>query len=161
MLLVKSRELKSLGNKSSCKTWGYLLAFPCFLVSHKAFSAPETLSNPTSILSIFLSLLVVVAVVFCLALLMRRFNVTQAGSGQMKVVASMMAGTKERVVVLQVGDEQYLLGITAHNINHLAKLDTPIVTEFGAAGENFKDKLVQAMAAKIAPNNNKAGRKND
>jgi flagellar protein FliO/FliZ len=79
---------------------------------------------------------------------MRRFNVTHGGSSQLKVVASMMAGTRERVLVIDVGGEQHLLGITSQNINHLAKLDTPIVTEKTSGGENFKEKLAMFMTNK-------------
>lgn len=149
MLLVRSSELKNLGKKPVYKTWAYVFFTSCFLASSGALAATESLSNPTSIVSIFLSLLLVVAIVFALAWLMRRFNVTQGGSAQIKVVASMMVGTKERIVVVQIGSEQHMLGITAHNINHLAKLDSPLATESLAAGDNFKDKLIQAMAGKL------------
>ncbi|WP_315853219.1 flagellar biosynthetic protein FliO [Alteromonas oceanisediminis] len=92
----------------------------------------------------------VIGIIFALAYVMRRFNVTQAGSGQMKIVASMMAGTKERVVVVEVGSEQFLLGVTAHNINHLATLSEPLKkSEAVNTGEQFKDKLIQAMAGKL------------
>jgi flagellar protein FliO/FliZ len=83
---------------------------------------------------------------------MRRFNVTQSGTSNLKVVASMMAGAKERVLVIEVAGEQHLLGITAHNINHLATLSTPIDTSPASSGnENFKDKLALFMAGKINP----------
>jgi flagellar protein FliO/FliZ len=120
-------------------------------------STPQTLQNPSSILSIFLSLLLVVAIIFALAYVARRFNVTQAGNGQLKVVASMSAGAKEKILVVDVGGEQFLLGVTAHNINQLGKLENPIEKAAastasatnGAVQPNnlaFKDKLVKAMA---------------
>ncbi|MFT4940904.1 MAG: flagellar protein FliO/FliZ [Paraglaciecola sp.] len=61
----------------------------------------------------------------------------------------MMAGTRERVLVIEIGGEQHLLGVTSQNINHLAKLDTPIVTEKMTGGENFKEKLAMFMAGKV------------
>ena len=64
----------------------------------------------------------------------------------------MMAGAKERVLVIEVGGEQHLLGVTAHNINHLATLATPIDNKPASPGnENFKDKLALFMAGKINP----------
>lgn len=154
MLLVKSRESKNSG-KSLYKIWTYLLFLFlfCSVVSAEASaSTPQTLQNPSSILSIFLSLLLVVAIIFALAFIARRFNVTQAGNGQLKVVASMAAGAKEKIMVIDVGGEQFLIGITAHNINQLGKLENPIETatanKRGAQPTNlaFKDKLVKAMA---------------
>ena len=149
MLLVKSRESRNSGRKSLYKTWAWSLLGPCFLTPNLAFAEAQSLSNPTSVVSIFLSLLLVVGLVFMLAFIMRRFNVTQSGSSQMKVVASMMAGTKERILVLQVGEEQHMVGVTAHNINHLAKLDTPLEQPAATPAEQFKDKFTQALAGKI------------
>ncbi|UAA38160.1 flagellar biosynthetic protein FliO [Paraneptunicella aestuarii] len=90
-----------------------------------------------------MSLVLVIGVVLMLGYLMRRFNVTQTGSSQMQVVASMMTGARERIVVIQVGDEQHLIGITAHNINHLTKLETPIQPD--NPGAKFKSRFNQLL----------------
>ena len=149
MLLANWNVSKNSGSKTSIKSGAYTCLAPIFLGPFEANAQVTSLSNPTSIVSIFLSLLLVIAIVFVFAYLMRRFNVTQSGSSQLKVVASMMAGTRERVLVIDVGGEQHLLGITSHNINHLAKLDTPLPTEKNTAAENFKDKLALFMAGKL------------
>ena len=48
--------------------------------------------------------------------------------------------------------EQHLLGITAHNINHLATLSSLIDNSPASLGnENFKDKLALFMGGKINP----------
>ena len=153
MLLANWKESKSLDRQKAYKTWAWIALGACFCISFEANSAPQTLSNPTSIVSIFLSLLLVIGVVFMLAFLMRRFNVTQSGTANLKVVASMMAGTKERVMVIEVAGVQHLLGVTAHNINHLATLTTPIdnSTSSSPGNDKFKDKLALFMAAKINP----------
>jgi len=128
----------------------------------------QSITNPTSVLSIFLSLLLVVAIIFALAYIMRRFNVTAMGSGQMKVVASMVAGAKEKIMVIQVGDEQHLIGVTSHNISHLSKLEKKLdVPSKGMAataaggGDAFKQKLVAAMAGKLNPEINKKNQKDE
>ena len=71
----------------------------------------------------------------------------------MKVVASMVAGARERIMVIQVGDEQHMVGVTAHNINHLAKLESPLSTQAPSTtqGADFKDKLIKAMAGTLNP----------
>jgi flagellar protein FliO/FliZ len=153
MLLANWKESKSLDRQKAYKTWAWIALGSCLTISFEANSAPQTLSNPTSIVSIFLSLLLVIGVVFMLAFLMRRFNVTQSGTSNLKVVASMMAGAKERVMVIEVAGEQHLLGVTAHNINHLATLTTPIDNSPASSSGNdkFKDKLALFMAGKINP----------
>ncbi len=158
MLLVKLRELKSLG-KSTFISRGCAL-LPLFLCATAQAQSTQSITNPGSVLSIFLSLLLVVAIIFALAYIMRRFNVTAMSSNHMKVVASMVAGTKEKIMVIQVGDEQHLIGVTSHNISHLSKLEKNLdVPVKGKAGSNqagssqdaFKQKLVAAMAGKLNP----------
>lgn len=161
MLLVKSRELKSLDNKNSLKSWVWMFLGPLFLSPFSVSAAPESLSNPTSVVSIFLSLLLVIGIVFILALIMRRFNVTATGNGQLNVVASMVAGTRERIMVIEVGKEQHLVGVTATNINHLAKLDAPLEKAEQSTGGNFKDKLTQALAGKIQSGMQNKGENHD
>lgn len=52
-----------------------------------------------------------------------------AGSS-MSIVKQLPVGTKERIAVVQVGEEQFLIGITSQNINMLSKLETPLeITE--------------------------------
>ncbi|WP_371192702.1 flagellar biosynthetic protein FliO [Glaciecola sp. SC05] len=156
MLLVKSKELKSLNSykiKNLIKTGVYTLFLSSIWMPVQAQVATNEFGGLSSFISIFLSLVLVIAIIFALAYLMRRFNVTQAGNGQMKVVASMMAGAKEKIMVIEVGDEQHLIGVTAHNINHLATLNSPLETSAkntpldGKVG--FQQKLVQAMAQSI------------
>lgn len=152
MLLVKSRESKSSG-KFPLKTGGWFFSLCASLYSGNLYAA-NSITNPSSILSIFLSLLLIVAIIFSLAYIMRRFNVTPGNSGQLKVIASLSAGSRERVMVLQVGEEQHLIGVTAQNINHLSKLEKPLEsasTHTAGGGAAFKQKLVQAMAQKINP----------
>ncbi|MFC4699918.1 flagellar biosynthetic protein FliO [Glaciecola siphonariae] len=156
MLLVKSRESKSLSSyklKTFIKTGCYALFLSSLWVPAQAQETSSEFGGASSFISIFLSLLLVIAIIFALAFIMRRFTVTQAGNGQMKVVASLMAGSKEKIMVIEVGDEQHLLGVTAHNINHLATLNTPLESSSkalpleGKAG--FQQTLVRAMAQTI------------
>lgn len=107
-----------------------LLSF-CLLpaVALAQAAPPEKIGSADTWVSILSSLLIVIGVIVALGFLMKRFNVVQSNGAQMQVVASMMAGARERIVVIQVGDEQHLVGITAHNINHLARLEHPIKNE--------------------------------
>lgn len=141
MLLVKSKELKS-SNKHALAKRGFWLPLPLFFLSFSLFAeekGAQSIGSASTLLSVFMSLIVVIGIVFMLAYLLRRFNVTQNGSNEMQVVASMVVGTRERMMVIQVGEEQHLIGITANNINHLAKLEQPI--NGTNAAENLKSKF--------------------
>ena len=64
--------------------------------------------------------------------LIRGFEGRKNFSGQLTAV-------KNSEVVIQVGDEQHVLGITPQNINHLTKLEQPLTSE--ATSDTFKEKL--------------------
>lgn len=77
--------------------------------------------------SMILSLLMVLALIFVSALVLKRFNFTQQNNGQLKVVASLSLGVKERLVVAQVGEQQLVLGVTTQQITLIKSLEEPIV----------------------------------
>ena len=110
-------------------------------------SPPEKIGSADTLLSVFSSLLIVVGVIVSLGLLMKRFNMVQSKGAQLHVVASMMAGTRERIVVIQVGEEQHLVGITPHNINHLARLEQPIENERAPdlLGSGMRNRFAQIL----------------
>lgn len=146
MLLVKSRELKNLSKFSRLQRGCYLIA-PLLLLSQTTVAQTNNaapLSSGSTWVSVFLSLLLVVGVILMIGAVMRRFNVTQSGTGQMQVIASMMVGARERILVIKVGDEQHMVGITPQNINHLSKIDSPISQEVPAA-EKMKSKFAAVL----------------
>ena len=81
--------------------------------------------------SMILSLLMVLGLIIISALVLKRFNLTQQGSNQLSVIASLSLGAKERVVVVQVGEQQLVLGVCSQQISLLEKLETPIDIQAG------------------------------
>lgn len=78
--------------------------------------------------SMILSLLMVLALIIVSALVLKRFNIAQQNTSQLKVVASLSLGAKERLVVVQVAEQQLVLGVTAQQITLIDNLAEPIVT---------------------------------
>lgn len=74
------------------------------------------------------SLLLVIAIIVFLAWLLKRMRVAGISNNDsgLKVITQLAVGQRERVVLLQVGEEQMLVGITQHNISLLSKLDKPL-----------------------------------
>lgn len=83
--------------------------------------------------SMILALLMVLALVVISALLLKRFNFVQANTSQLKVVASLSLGAKERLVVVQVGEQQLALGVTTQQITLLETLAEPLSTTSNAS----------------------------
>jgi flagellar protein FliO/FliZ len=89
------------------------------------------------------SLLLIVAVIVALAWLATRLRLTpRAASRGLRVLADVAVGPKERVVLLQVGDAQALVGVGADGVRTLALLERAIElpAEPGSAG-SFAERL--------------------
>lgn len=91
-------------------------------------------------------LLVLACIVLVAWLLKRSSSFHMAASGKLKVIASIPLGPRERAVLVQIGDEQLLLGVTPQQINTLHKLEQPLPIDptAGMSGD-FAGKLRQMM----------------
>lgn len=88
--------------------------------------------------SMILSLIMVLIVIIASAFVLKRFNIVQQGGGHLKVVANLSLGAKERVVVVQAGEQQLILGVTAQQITLIDKLEQPLVK----ASESQADSMI-------------------
>lgn len=55
--------------------------------------------------------------------------VPNLGREDFKVIYTLPVGVKEKLLVVQTGSEQLLLGVTAQNISFLSKIDPPLTTQ--------------------------------
>ncbi|MGL4473513.1 MAG: flagellar biosynthetic protein FliO [Shewanella sp.] len=104
-------------------------------------------ADPTSIAtmaSMAGGLVVVLVVIFVLAWLVRRLNLVPGQHGLIKTIAVTPLGQKEKLVLMELDGQQYLLGVTAHNISLLDKLAEPI----NHTPINFAERLKQVKQAK-------------
>jgi len=82
-----------------------------------------------SVLNVVMSLVFVVAVIFLLAWFMKRMGGGNLRSNSLlKVVSSLSMGAREKVVLVQVGEQQLVLGVAPGRVQTLHVLDKPIVT---------------------------------
>ncbi len=96
-----------------------------------SFAAP---AGPAGILNVVVSLLVVVAAVVLCGWLYRRTQGLRGGPGGevFRVLASQALGPRERVVVVEIGGKQLVLGMTASQVNTLHVFDEPVVPDGNA-----------------------------
>lgn len=85
--------------------------------------AAATAKDPLAsgnLVSVFLGLIFVVALLLAAAWMIRRFQRLQAPrEGALQVTAQLSLGLKERVILLRVGNENVLLGCTPGSIRSL------------------------------------------
>jgi flagellar protein FliO/FliZ len=91
--------------------------------------APSSLFTGDYLLQVLGSFVVVILLLVAVLVLLKRFNgVSTSMGGDMRVVSSVGVGQRERAVLLQVGEQQVLLGVGPGNVRALHVFDEPAVT---------------------------------
>ena len=130
-----------------------------FLFSAEAYSVDSTSSqkiNPSAVdnsylLQLFIGLFVVVFCIVVLAWAAKKMRGFQSlADDSIKIISAMSMGARERILLLQVGEEQILIGVAPGKINKLHVLDKPVVivekNPVGSTGKMFSDKLKTLMS---------------
>jgi flagellar protein FliO/FliZ len=123
-----------------------LCAFWPWAGAYAQESTPSVISPLATLGRLAIALVFVLIVFWAFARIMKRMQVGQGGATNgLKVVGALSLGQRERIVVVQAGSEQILLGVTATQINTLHILDKPLSTgDVSEVGE-FKQKLSAAL----------------
>lgn len=120
-------------------------------VALAAETARPVVSPLATLGKLAVALLLVLAVFYVFARVMRQ---VQGGRGAMhsglSIVGSLSLGQRERVVVVQAGEQQLVLGVTANQVNTLHVLAHPLST--GGTSEDlgdFRQKLSAALKRQV------------
>lgn len=116
-------------------------------ISLGLFSAPALAAENTSLdlATTFGSLLFVIALILFMAWLLKRMRVPAFGQQKgLCVVRQLPVGTKERVMIVQAGDAQFLIGVTSQSIQLISKLETPLKQE-ELESTPFSNQLTQLL----------------
>ena len=115
-----------------------------------AESNPPAISPMATLGKLALALILVLLVFWVFARVMRQLNGAKGAihSG-LKVVGALSLGQRERVIVVQAGDEQLVLGVTASQINTLHVLATPLSSGGNQEIGDFRQKLSAALKRQV------------
>jgi flagellar protein FliO/FliZ len=156
-------------------SWAVMAADPVTPAAPPAASAAAPATAPVAVpqvssalgagvggqlLQLVLGLLLVVGLIFVLAWLMRRVQRTgPAGNQVIELVGSRALGPRDRLVLVQVGNEQVLLGVSPGSITALHVMNEPVqVPETQNATPEFARRLMEVLGNKgIAPRAGKDG----
>jgi len=111
-----------------------------------------TVINPLVTLGkLAVALVLVLAVFWLFARVMRQFQGLQGGLHQgLKIIAALSVGQREKVIVVQAGDEQLVLGVTGSQINTLHILQSPLTNSTQAKDPaDFRNKLAAALKRQV------------
>lgn len=108
-----------------------LLAAVLPLVSWSAeqkATADYSVINAASLTQVLLSLAAVIALIFVLGRYARRLQGFSIGNHQsMRIVASLSVGAREKILLVQIGEQQLLLGVASGRVNLLQSFDEPVI----------------------------------
>lgn len=97
-------------------------------------------------------LLFVVAIILVVAWLARRVGAIPALAGQsIRVVSALSVGTREKVVLIDVGGQQVLLGVAPGRVNHLQTFEQPVLDKV-AASKPLANEFSNAIKKFLQPN---------
>ena len=96
---------------------------------------------------LLLGLLLVIGLIFLLAWLLRRVQqLHPRGAQVIKIVSTQALGPRERLVLVQVGGEQILLGLSAGRITPLHVLEEPVhLPDAEPATPEFAQRLMELL----------------
>lgn len=134
-----------------------LLCLPLFSYSASAASESDLAAPPTEIalpmadpfsadalVQLLLGLLAVIALILLLAWIAKRaLGVPQSGR-YMRVLTGLPLGAREKIVLVQVGKEQLLLGVAPGRVSLLTRLEEP-VGEPDKPDASFGQRILEAM----------------
>ncbi len=104
---------------------------------------------------IVLSLVLVLLIIFISAWLLRRYGrFPGVADGNLKVLGALSVGQRERILLLQVGKDQVLVGVTSSKITRLHQLEEPIEVAHNKtqSGETLKSPFSQRLQEALKSN---------
>lgn len=112
-----------------------------------AMAAPAPINTGAELLRVVLSLAGIVAMIFVAGWLTRRAQArVRPGGRKIRVIETMPVGMKEKVMLMEVGGTQILVGASPSGLRTLHVLATPVAEDTpapSAAPQSFRDILGQ------------------
>jgi flagellar protein FliO/FliZ len=116
------------------------------LLSFSAFAEetqPVSINHSQNVWQLIIGLLSIIALIFIVVWLMKKvgYGQYQATSG-LKIKGCLPLSNKEKIFLIEAGNEQILIGVAPGSIAHLKTLDEPITqSQNTAATSAFAEKL--------------------
>ena len=126
---------------------GVLLLLCSVVNGAESSAAPlnQDVLTSQAVMQMLLGLALVVVVIFALAWALRRVSNLHQSHQQMKVVSSLSLGTRERAVLIEVGDRQILLGVASGHVSLLESFPNKVIST--TPKSEFSKKLQQSLNA--------------
>ncbi|WP_370298721.1 flagellar biosynthetic protein FliO [Pontibacterium sp.] len=111
-------------------------------------TAADPISDPFSteaVLQLVLVLFFIIALILALAWFARRTMGAAQGGQHMRVITGLPLGAREKVVLVEVGKEQMLLGVAPGRVNLITRFDEPVVDSSQQPNNVFGQRLAEVL----------------
>ena len=111
-----------------------------------SMAQPASPLSAGSLAQLALSLVAIVALIFAISWLLKRFKLAgPRGRGDIAVIDELALGPRERIVLIRVGESQVLVGIGAGTLVGLTPLAAPLAVNAPSDAPVFADRLRDFM----------------
>ncbi|MGI0115281.1 flagellar biosynthetic protein FliO [Zooshikella sp. RANM57] len=118
----------------------------CCIYSSNTWAASTIPTTWGMLIQVVLALAVVLLVIFAAAWIVKRSGaIKPMTSPVIKNLAVMSVGSKERLVLVQIGDKQILLGISPAGMNTIHVFDQPVITSKNEVSNDFSKRLMEMI----------------
>lgn len=133
-----------------------ILSLPVFAEgTEKTVRAANVVTDPVnagSLMQLLLGMFAVLLLIIGLAWVFRRLGGLQTAVGkELRIIGGLSMGARERLVLVQVGEKQLLLGVAPGRIQTLYELQQPIqpAVQHAPVAGSFAEKLAASMKQAI------------
>ncbi|MCE2981736.1 MAG: flagellar biosynthetic protein FliO [bacterium] len=121
---------------------------PAVGIVHAADALPPSPVTFAGLLQVLLGLALVLAAIVATGWLLRRIGPSQSAGGLLRVVGGVMVGPRERLVVVEVGEQWLILGVAAGSVNLLQTVPRGTAgVGSSAAGQSFDPAWLKRLLA--------------
>ena len=122
-----------------------------FAAEEAVKKAPAQLADPVSssqIIQVISMLLVVIGLIFAFAWFIRRFGqVGLGGKNVIRFIGGIAVGQREKIVLIEVGKEQILIGVAPGRVDKIHVLKEPITITEEQNKVSFAQRLSEVISS--------------
>ena len=131
----------------------FFSVFPSTLFAEQKINELANPVDASNILAVFLGLTLVLFLFFGLVYVLKKLPSMQGRkSGLLKVIDTVYFGTNEKIILMEVGKQQIVVGINSNSMETLHVLDEPLDVNHIQQDSSFKEKLTDMMQKKMVYN---------
>jgi len=119
--------------------------------AHAADALPPSPVSFAGLVQVLFGLALVIAAIIATGWVLRRIGPTQSAGGVLRVVGGVMVGPRERLVLVEVGEQWLVLGVAAGSVNLIQALPKGAAAGAAAGGAALDSAWLKRLLAGGGP----------